>query len=153
MPQKRKKQTAASKNGSTKNPTRQRLEGTPFNSATDYNAATERILREEWEQLERARARKELLQREEYQYILKRFELGLSCEFGNSNNKLFRVYVDKDGATQVALDEKMKSEENNEALIGVLIKSLSEAFEKNYLRTMKILPDNDLPDKIIETKN
>lgn len=127
----------------TLNPTRQRLEGTPFTLATDFNAAKERILKEEWEQLEHARARKQLLERDEYAYIINRFRKGLSCEFGNSNNKLFRVFIDKDGATQVALDEKMKSGENNEVLIGILIKSLSESFEKNYLKTMKIISEND----------
>ena len=129
------------------NSTRQRLEGTPFVSATDFNAAKERILKEEWEQLEHSRARRQLLEREEYQYIIDRFRKGLSCEFGNSNNKLFRVFIDKEGATQVALDEKMKSEESNEVLIGVLIKSLSEAFEKNYLKTMKIIPENNFDGK------
>ena len=54
----------------------------------------------------------------------------------------FVSYIDKEGATQVALDEKMNAEENNKDLIGVLIKSLSESFENNYLKTMKILSEN-----------
>ena len=123
--------------------TRARLEGTPFTTATQFNAARERILQDEWEQLEHARARKQLLERKEYEYIINRFKKGLSCEFGNSNNKLFRVYIDEEMATQVALDEKVKSEANNEVLIGILIKSLSEAFEANYLKTMKILPEKN----------
>ena len=82
-----------------------------------------------------------------HEYIINRFCKGLSCEFGNSNNKLFRVFIDKDGATQVALDKKMRTEKKNEALIGVLIKSLSEAFETNYLKAMKIIPENDFIEK------
>lgn len=125
------------------NPTRAKIDGTPFKSAAEYNEATDKILKEEWEQLERARQRKDLLKREEYQYILDRFKAGLSCEFGNSNNKLFRVYIAEDGSTQVAIDEKMKSEENLEQVIGVVMKSLTESFEKNYLKAMKILPDSE----------
>ena len=142
MPKKKKKPKEKKAQHNT-NRTREKLSGTPFSSASEYNIATERILKSEWEQLERARARKELLKRGEFSYIIKHFESGLSCEFGNSKNKLFRIYIDKDGSTQVALDERMKAEKNNEALIGVLIKSLSETFEIIYLKAMKILPDTN----------
>ena len=108
-----KKKTAKEKRPSS-NVTRERLEGTPFTAASEYNAAKDRILKDEWEQLEHARARKELLEREEYEYIINRFKKGLSCEFGDSNNKLFRIYIDNDRATQVVLDERVKSEANNE---------------------------------------
>ena len=131
------------KKKSEKNPTRQRLEGTPFSTANELNLSQGQILKEEWEQLERARVRKELLQREEYSYIIKRFQKGLSCKFENGYNDLFRIYIDEEGATQVALDKKYKTQENSEALIG-LIKSLSEAFEVNYLKAMKVLPVEEL---------
>ncbi len=127
----------------TQNPTRQRLEGVPFSTASELNFAQDKILKEEWEQLEHARARKNLLQREEYTYILDRFRKGVSCEFKTGHNKFCHIYIDDDGAMQVLIDEKYKAQENSEALLG-LIKSLSEAFESNYLKAMKILPVEEL---------
>ena len=120
------------------NSTRQRLEGTPFSTAGELNFAQDKILKEEWEQLEHTRARKKLLQREEYAYILDRFHKGVSCEFKTGHKKFCHIYIDGDGGMQVLIDEKYKAQENSEALLG-LIQSLSEALESNYLKTMKIL--------------
>ncbi len=72
-------------------------------------------------------------------------------DFKICNNKLFRVYIADDGSTQVAIDEKMKSEENLEQVISIVMKSLTESFEKNYLKAMKILLDSD--DKILNNSD
>lgn len=134
---------AIGKKKEDKNIYRSRLAGTPFKKASDYNKAQDRLLQDEWEQLERARIRRDLLQRDEYRYILERFEHGLSCDFGDSNDKLFRIFVDGKGYTQVALSEKLKNENASAETLSLLIRALTDAFEKNYLKVMKILPVSD----------
>ena len=51
----------------TTNTTLMRLKNTPFESATAMKAEEQRILKQEWENVERARVRRVLLKKEENQ--------------------------------------------------------------------------------------
>lgn len=125
------------------NVTKEKLAGTPFKSASELNEAREEILKETWCQLEKARATKELVKKDEYRFFVDVFRRGLLCKYGESNDNLVRVFLSEDGV-QIAINEEMRSQENNEYLLGALIKSMSESFLANYLRAMGILPPTDV---------
>ncbi|MBB1180636.1 hypothetical protein DSM05_15955, partial [Pseudomonas sp. FW305-3-2-15-E-TSA4] len=72
------------------------------------------------------------MEKDEYQFFIETFQKGLLCKYGENNGNLVRVFLGKDGI-QIAINEEMKSTENSEALLGVLIKSMSESFMANYL--------------------
>lgn len=124
------------------NVTKEKLAGTPFQTAEELKGAQAEILEETWRELERARARKQLVQKEEYRFFVETFEKGLLCKYGESNDNLVRVFLGPNGI-QIAINEEMKSAENSEALLGVLVKSMSESFIASYLKAMGLIPLSD----------
>lgn len=124
------------------NKTREALAGTPFATAEELKKARAEILEETWRELERARAKKQLLEKDEYKFFVETFQKGLLCKYGESNDNLVRVFLGPDGI-QIAINEEMKSTENSENLLGVLVKSMSESFMANYLKAMGVIPPTE----------
>ncbi len=121
------------------NITKERLSGTPFSSMSEMSAASEAIRRETWEQLEKARIKRELLQKSEYKFFLEPFRKGMICKYGEKNDNLVRVFLSDEGGIEVDINEEMKSEENSGALLSALIKSTSDSLFSNYLKSMDII--------------
>lgn len=130
------------KKNSQTNITKERLSGTPFNSAAEMNAASDELRREAWSQLEKARIKRELLSKEEYKFFLEPFQKGMSCKYVNKDENLVRVYLAEDGI-EVDINEEMKSAENSGALLDALIRSTSDSLFSNYLRSMDIIGDSE----------
>lgn len=128
----------------TINVTKERLAGTPFDSAEALKSAQTEILTEIWREMERARAKRQLLQKDDYRFFIETFERGLLCKYGENNDNLVRVFLGPDGV-QIAINEEMKSTENSAALLGELIKSMSESFLTSYLKAMGVLTPADSP--------
>jgi hypothetical protein len=124
------------------NVTKERLAGTPFQTAEELKGAQAEILEETWREFERARARKQLVQKDEYRFFIETFEKGLLCKYGESNDNLVRVFLSPNGI-QIAINEEMKSAENSESLLGVLVKSMSESFIASYLKAMGLIPNSE----------
>jgi hypothetical protein len=117
------------------NVTKERLAGTPFENATEMNAARQEILEDTWRELERARAKRELLAKPDYQFFLEPFRKGMLTRYGEKNGNLVRVSLGNDGI-QIDINEEMKSSENSEALLEALIRSMSDSFMSNYLKSL-----------------
>lgn len=132
----KKKRTRAS------NITKEKLAGTPFTSAAEMNAASEELRREAWNQLEKARIKRELLAKEEYKFFLEPFNKGMSCKYVDKDENLVKVYLGGNGI-EVDINEEMKSTENSGALLSALIRSTSDSLFSNYLRSMDIISDAD----------
>lgn len=147
-----------SKKHGKENVTKERLAGTPFQSAEELKKAQNEILEETWRELERARARKQLVQKDEYRFFIETFERGLLCKYGESHDNLVRVFLSPNGI-QIAINEEMKSTENSESLLGVLVKSMSESFLTSYLKAMGLLsntefqPDSDKTKRLLHSKS
>src|SRR3989338_4095763 len=106
------KKTKSSSNG---NITKERLAGTPFSSMSELSAASEEIRRDTWNQLERAKIKKELLSKPEYRFFLDPFRKGMISKYGEQNDNLVRVSLNDDGGIEVDINEEMKSTENSGA--------------------------------------
>jgi hypothetical protein len=124
----------------TKNPTTEKLTGLPFKSATDLKAAQREILLAIWTRLEEAKALHELTQREEYQFWREEFAQGLACRYGEDARELVRVFSDSPGIKITINPDLVATLPASEAILGVLVKALSEAFASTYYQAKGILP-------------
>ena len=128
----------AKKKEQTTNTTLLRLKNTPFKTASELKQHEERILREEWENVERARQRRILLQKDENKEVIGPFLKGFKAKFvggeDNSDN-LVRVYLANDESIQIDIDDELKSKDVNGA-VESLVKSLTESFVNGYLTAL-----------------
>ena len=100
----------------TGNITKERLAGTPFSSMSELNTASDEIRKDTWSQLERAKIKRELIEKPEYSFFLEPFKKGMVCKYGEKNDNLVRVHLNKEGGIEVDINEEMKSAENSGAL-------------------------------------
>lgn len=122
----------------TTNTTLLRLKNTPFKTATELKQHEERVLREEWENIERAKQRRVLLQKEENREVIGPFLNGFRAKFtGSDENEdhLVRVYLSSDESIHIDIDESLKSKDGSDTVEG-LVKSLTESFVNGYLTAL-----------------
>ena len=123
-----------------KNPTTERLAGLPFDTATDLKAAQREILRAARARLEGAKALHELTQREEYAFWREEFPRGLTCSYNGTGEELVRVFSDSPGI-KIAINQQLATTmPASEAILGVLVKAMSESFANTYYKAKGILP-------------
>lgn len=128
----------AKKKEQTTNTTLLRLKNTPFKTASELKQHEERILREEWENVERARQRRILLQKDENKEVIGPFLKGFKAKFagsGDNSDNLVRVYLANDESIQIDIDDELKSKDVNGA-VESLVKSLTESFVNGYLTAL-----------------
>src|ERR1700738_4342047 len=111
-----------------KNVTLEKLAGLPFKTATELKNAQEEVQLAIWKRLEEAKAIDALTKRPEYKFWRDEFESGLVCAYGEKNENLVRVYSNGPGIKVNINKELASSIPSSEALLGVLVKSMSEAF-------------------------
>ncbi len=127
----------------TTNTTLLRLKNTPFESATAMKTEEQRILKQEWENVERARVRRLLLMKDENREIVSPFLKGFQAKFvgKDESENVVRIYLNDDEQVQIEVDSEMKEEGTSEAIEG-LIKSMSESFMNGYLTALGLKEDN-----------
>lgn len=127
----------------TTNTTLLRLKDKPFGNATELKNEEKRILREEWESIERARVRRLLLLKEENKEIVSPFLKGFQAKFvgKDESENVVKVYLTKDDQVQIEVDSEMKDSGTGEAIEG-LVKSLSESFMNGYLTALGLKDDS-----------
>lgn len=133
----------AKKKESTTNTTLLRLKNTPFKSAAELKQHEERILREEWENVERAKQRRTLLQKEENKDIMGPFLKGFKAKFVGDNqdvDSLVKVYLTHDESVQIEIDDELKSKDVN-GTVESLVKSMTESFVNGYLTALGLKED------------
>lgn len=64
------------------------------------------------------------------------------CKYGEKNDNLVRVSLAEDNSVNISISEDMRSKENSEHLLGVLIESMSSSFLTNYLKAMDIVEED-----------
>lgn len=131
------------KQKTTTNTTLLRLKNTPFKTATEMKAHEERLLKDEWENIERARVRRILLKKEENAEIIAPFHKGFQARFigSNATENLVRVYLTGEDAVQIDIDEELKSDDKTGA-VESLVKSLTESFMSGYLTAIGLKDDS-----------
>lgn len=138
----------------SKNITKDKLRGTPFTSAEELKKAQAEILEETWRKLEKAKAKRELTKKEEYSFFVETFRKGMVCKYGEKNDNLVRVSLDADSSIKISISEAMRTKENSEHLLGVLIESMSSSFLTNYLKAMDIVEDDrEVEEQLRRVKN
>lgn len=126
----------------TTNTTLLRLKNTPFSSASEMKVEEERLLKEEWENVERARVRRLLLKKDENQDVIAPFIKGFQAKFiGDANENLVRVHLTKDDAVQIDIDDELKSADKS-GVVESLVKSLTESFMSGYLSAIGLKDDS-----------
>lgn len=138
-----KNMTKRKKSEGTVNVTKERLAGTPFSSMAEMDAASSRIRRETWNQLERARIKKELLDKPEFKFFLDTFRKGMICKYSESHDSLVKVSLGDDGEIAVDINDEMKSTENSSTFLSSLINATSDSLLSNYLKSMDVLTDSE----------
>ena len=128
----------AKKKSAATNTTWQKIKDSPFSSATELKAHEERILREEWEQITRAKQRPNLLRKEENRDIIAPFTKGFKAKFSGKDDptdNLVKVYLTEAEEIQIEIDNELKSKDSNGTLES-LVKSLTESFMSGYLTAL-----------------
>lgn len=126
----------------SKNITKDKLKGTPFSSAEELKKAQSEILEETWRKLEKAKAKRELTNKEEYSFFVETFRKGMVCKYGEKDDNLVRITLESDNSVMISISEDMKTKENSENLLGVLIEAMSSSFLSNYLKAMDIVEED-----------
>jgi len=129
---------AKNKKDLTTNTTLLKLKNTPFKTATELKQHEERILREEWENIERAKQRRILLQKDENKEVMGPFLNGFGAKFVGANqgsDNLVKVYLAQDDSIQIDIDNELKSKDASDT-VESLVKSLTESFVNGYLTAL-----------------
>ncbi len=133
----------AKRKESTTNTTLLRLKNTPFKTATELKQHEERILREEWEIVERAKQRRTLLLKDENKDVMGPFLKGFKAKFVGDNldaDSLVKVYLKSDESVQIDIDDELKSKDVN-GMVESLVKSMTESFVNGYLTALGLKED------------
>lgn len=134
------------KNINTTNSTLIKLHGTPFKSATELKAHEEHILLEEWENVERARVRRELLLKAHNREILAPLLNGLSAKFvgpKSEKDNLVKVFLTDQHHIQVDIDAQLKQKEVG-AISDSLVKSLVSGLISGYLSALGLTLESQI---------
>jgi len=137
-----------SKQNQTTNTTLLKLKNTPFKSAGEMKAEEERVLKEEWENIERARVRRLLLKKEDYQDVIAPFVKGFQARFMSDpeNENLVRVHLTKEDALQIDIDDQLRSEDKS-GVVESLVKSVTGSFINGYLTAIGLKDDGTFQSK------
>jgi hypothetical protein len=130
----------------TTNTTLLKLKGTPFKNASDLKAHEDQILMEEWQSVERAKIRRELLNKEENKLILAPLMNGFKAKFTGANGiheNLIRVYLTPDDSIQIDINNELKSNDTNGSMES-LVRSLIEGLMGGYLAALGLKNENSI---------
>ena len=106
----------------------------------------ERILREEWEAVERAKQRRRLFKKEGNAEIIAPFMNGFAAKFvgDEATGNLVRVYLTETDQVQIDVDEQLNTKDAS-ATVECLVKSLSISFMNGYLSALGLKDEALLP--------
>jgi hypothetical protein len=124
----------------SKNVTHEKLAGLPFSSAKAWKEAQDAVLMQVWRRMEEAKVIHEMLQRPEYKFWVEEFKEGLVCGYGEKGDaNLVRVFSDGNGV-KIAINRSLAdAAPSAEAVLGSLVKAMSESFATTYYKAKGIL--------------
>ncbi|MBX9767932.1 MAG: hypothetical protein K2X47_11725 [Bdellovibrionales bacterium] len=121
------------------NVTLERLSELPFKSAKELKDAEHEVHMQVWRRLEEAKVMDQLLKRDDYRFWHDEFAEGLVCGYGEKTENLVRVYSRGKGIKIDINKDLAATVPSSEALIGALVRSMSESFATTYYRAKGIL--------------
>lgn len=130
----------------TVNTTLIKLHGTPFKKAAELKAQEEKILLEEWQNIERARVRLELLMKEGNRAILAPFLNGLSAKFvgpKNPNDNMIRIFLTDQDSIQIEIDSQLRAI-HPEGITEHLVKSMVSGLFTGYLTALGLVSETQI---------
>lgn len=124
----------------SKNVTHEKLAGLPFNSAKAWKEAQDAVQMQVWRRMEEAKVINEMVKRPEYKFWTEEFKEGLVCGYGEKGDaNLVRVYSDGNGV-KIAINRSLAdAAPSADAVLGSLVKAMSESFATTYYRAKGIL--------------
>lgn len=124
----------------TKNVTHEKLAGLPFTSAKAWKEAQDAVHMQVWRRMEEAKVINQMLKRPEFSFWKEEFQEGLVCGYGEKGDaNLVRVYSEGTGV-KVAINRSLAdAAPSAEAVLGALVKALSESFAGTYYKAKGIL--------------
>lgn len=125
------KKKAAQASASLKK-TRNKIQSSPFKTATELKKASESLRLEVWKRMENALIIAEHFNSERYAKVRKELETGITCNFGNSPGELVKVYSEGVGI-KVSLNKELFSELQDPHHAEAVIRAVSDTFSKSYL--------------------
>lgn len=142
------------------NQTKQKLKGTPFNSADELKSARNQLRMQIWEQLEKAKILNELLNKEEYSSLKEElnaeFKEGLKIGYANYNKPLFKIFSRGVGIEFEISEDQVQNHENGNDLVRAITSSLSSSFLSSFYQTKGVARAQMQLDNLLEhlkTKN
>lgn len=138
----------------TKNVTHEKLAGLPFSSAKTWKEAQDAIHMQVWRRMEEARVINDMLQRPEYSFWTTEFREGLVCGYGEKGDaNLVRVFSDGTGV-KIAINRSLAdAAPSAEAVLGSLVKAMSESFATTYYKAKGILSASEAQSEDSKQKN
>lgn len=124
----------------SKNVTHEKLSGLPFQSAKAWKEAQDAVLMQVWRRMEEAKVINEMIKRPEYKFWSEEFKEGLVCGYGEKGDaNLVRVFSDGHGV-KIAINRSLAdAAPSSEAVLGSLVKAMSESFATTYYKAKGIL--------------
>ena len=124
----------------TRNVTHEKLAGLPFNSAKAWKEAQDAVMMQVWRRMEEAKVINDMIKRPEYKFWTDEFKNGLVCGYGEKGDtNLVRVYSEGDGV-KIAINRSLAdAAPSAEAVLGSLVKAMSESFAATYYKAKGIL--------------
>jgi len=125
----------------SKNITHERLSGLPFSSAKALKEAQDAVRMQVWRRMEEAKIIHEMIQRPEYKFWMEEFQEGLVCGYGEKGDaNLVRVHSDGKKGITIAINRSLAdAAPSAEAVLGSLVKAMSESFATTYYKAKGIL--------------
>ncbi|MGZ3695856.1 MAG: hypothetical protein ACXWQO_17325 [Bdellovibrionota bacterium] len=130
-----KKKSAKTGGGTSKssNVTNLKLANLPFKTAKAHKEAQDQLRLQVWRRLEEAKILHEMLELDEYKFWHEEFEHGLNCEFMESNDSSLVKVHSRDKGINITINKGLAvSTPLSEAVLGNLIKAMSESFARTY---------------------
>lgn len=139
--------------GGANNVTVDRLSFLPFKTAKALKVAQEEVRLTVWRRMEEARVMYEFLQLEQYAFWHDEFKSGLVCAYGEKEDpNLVRVFSEGSGIRININRGIAESAPSSEAVLGVLVESMSKSFAATYYRAKGILASEDTKEDELKNK-
>lgn len=114
------------------NQTREKLKGTPFDSAEELKDAQKRIQYEVWHDLERSKAIRTLSENAEYQFLFEIFEEPWRCYLKAGQSEVLSVELTKKMTPKMVVNESLmkggSTKEFIEAISSAMLGGLVDAY-------------------------
>lgn len=126
------------------NVTQEKLSELPFATAKELKIAQDEIRGLVWRRMEEARIINQMIKKNEYKFWADEFKKGLVCSYEETDTQvLVRVYSDEEGI-HICINKGIAgTAPASDAVLGTLVKALSESFTSTLYRAKGILTPSE----------